>query len=85
MNSATLLLLLSVVVAVGMVLLNYGLTYSKAVYDAFANSPGDPATLREDPVERTWMLQSAVWTSIFALSIIAVMAYLYYLAKEEFK
>jgi len=85
MNRATVLLLLALIVAIGMVLLNYGLTYINDVYNAFANSPRDLTALREEPVERTWMLQSAVWTGVFALSIVAVMAYLYYLAREEFK
>jgi len=85
MNRATALLLLALIVAIGMVLLNYGLTYINDVYNTFANSPRDLTALREEPVERTWMLQSAVWTGIFALSIVAVMAYLYYLAREEFK
>jgi len=85
MNRATALLLLALIAAIGMVLLNYGLTYINDVYNAFAYRETDLTALREEPVERTWMLQSAVWTGVFALSIVAVMAYLYYLAREEFK
>ncbi len=82
MNRAALLIAIGVALAVGMVLLNYGLTYVQWVYDAFAYTPRDLAALREDPVERVWMLQSAVWTGVFALSIVAVLGYLYYLSKE---
>jgi len=85
MNRATALLILALIVAIGMVLLNYGLTNINDVYNAFASSQGDLETLKEKKSERTWMLQSAVWTGVFALSIVAVMAYLYYLAREEFK
>ncbi|MEM1597432.1 MAG: hypothetical protein QXP31_08775 [Pyrobaculum sp.] len=85
MNRATILLIIAVLAAVGMVLLNYGLTYVQAVYNSFANAPSPLEDLRSDKVERTWMLQSAAWTGVFAMSIVAVMAYLYYLAREEFK
>lgn len=85
MNKATILLIIAVVAAVGMVLLNYGLMYIQSVYDAFANSPRPLEDLRSDKVEQTWMLQSTAWTGVFAMSIVAVVAYLYYLAREEFK
>ncbi|MFN3803844.1 MAG: hypothetical protein ACK4SY_02180 [Pyrobaculum sp.] len=83
MSRESILIILAAIVAVGMVLLNYGLTYVQEVYNALANAPRDLAELRADKVESLWMLQSAVWTGVFALSMVAVMAYLYYLTQEK--
>lgn len=85
MNRATALLIFGVLVALGMILLNYGLIYIQDVYNFFALSARDLTLLRTDHVEATWMFQSTIWTAVFALSIVAVLAYLYYLAKEEFE
>jgi len=62
-------LIISVLIVVGMPLLYLGIMTSNEVFAMFAKS-GSPAQ-----IEPRWKFEGSVWTAMFSISLLAVLAY----------
>jgi len=65
----TISLIISILIIVGMPLLYLGIMTSNEVFAVFAKS-GSPAQ-----IEPRWKFEGSVWTAMFSLSLLAVLAY----------
>jgi len=65
----TISLIISILIIVGMPLLYLGIMTSNEVFAIFAKS-GSPAQ-----IEPRWKFEGSVWTAMFSLSLLAVLAY----------
>ena len=69
-------LIISIIIIALMPLLYLGIMTSNEVYAVFAKS-GSPAQ-----IEPRWKFEGAVWTAMFSLSLLAVLAYLLVLRSQ---
>lgn len=72
-------LIISIIIIILMPLLYLGIMTSNEVFAMFAKS-GSPAQ-----IEPRWKFEGAVWTAIFSLSLLAVLAYLLILRSQVVK
>lgn len=75
-RKAAISLIISVVIIALMPLLYLGIMTSNEVFAIFAKS-GSPAQ-----IEPRWKFEGAIWTAMFSLSLLAVLAYLLILRSQ---